>query len=149
VTARHNSTAAVTCALAGWPVSAARTPTRPISVIPRPQPGPVAVPRLLDRERGHPVRVVHRPGRHPAAGLCQHIQALRTFYPGIYGVGGFFDAVNPTTGAVGHHYLVLDQSMIMAWLDNALNNRAIQRYFAADPVSWAAHTCLELERMSI
>jgi hypothetical protein len=78
-----------------------------------------------------------------------NIQALRTLYPGIYGVGGFFDAVDPTTGAVGHRYLVLDQSMIMASLDNALNNRAIQRDFARDPVSWAAHTYLELEHLSI
>jgi hypothetical protein len=78
-----------------------------------------------------------------------NIQTLRRLYPGIYGADGFFDAVNPTTGAVGHRDLVLDQSMIMASLDNALNNRAIQRDFASDPVSWAAHTYLELEKMSI
>jgi hypothetical protein len=78
-----------------------------------------------------------------------NIQELRTLYPGIYGVGGFFDAVEPSTGAIGHRYLVLDQSMIMASLDNALNNRAIQRDFARDPVSWAAHTYLELEHLSI
>ena len=78
-----------------------------------------------------------------------NIQALRTLFPGVYGADGFFDAVNPTTGAVGHRYLVLDQSMIMASLDNALNNRAIQRDFAQDPVSWAAQTYLSLERMSI
>ncbi|HEX6520927.1 MAG TPA: hypothetical protein VF070_13090 [Streptosporangiaceae bacterium] len=34
--------------------------------------------------------------------------------------------------------LVLDQSMIMDALDNALNDRAIQRDFARDTVSWAA-----------
>jgi hypothetical protein len=78
-----------------------------------------------------------------------NIQALRTLYPGVYGTDGFFDAVNPATGAVGHRYLVLDQSMIMASLDNALNDRAIQRDFARDPVSWAAHTYLSLETMSI
>jgi hypothetical protein len=78
-----------------------------------------------------------------------NIQALRTLYPGVYGADGFFDAVNPATGAVGHRYLVLDQSMIMAALDNALANRAIQRDFAGDPVSWAAHTYLELEHMSL
>jgi hypothetical protein len=78
-----------------------------------------------------------------------NIQRLRALYPGLYGVDGFFDAVNPTTGAVGHRYLVLDESMIMASLDNALNNRAIQRDFAADPVSWAAHTYLELEHLSL
>jgi hypothetical protein len=44
---------------------------------------------------------------------------------------------------------LLDQSMIMAALDNALNNRALQRDFANDQVSWAAHTYLSLEHMSI
>jgi hypothetical protein len=78
-----------------------------------------------------------------------NIQALRTLYPGVYGPAGFFDSVDPVTGAVGHRYLVLDQSMIMAALDNALANRAIQRDFASDPVSWAAHTYLELEHMSL
>ncbi|HWG61304.1 MAG TPA: glucoamylase family protein [Streptosporangiaceae bacterium] len=78
-----------------------------------------------------------------------NIQALRSLYPGVYGADGFFDAVNPTTGAVGHRYLVLDQSMIMAALDNALNNRAIQRDFARDPVSWAARTYLAIEHMSL
>ncbi|MBO0836784.1 MAG: DUF3131 domain-containing protein [Actinobacteria bacterium] len=78
-----------------------------------------------------------------------NIQALRKLYPGVYGADGFFDSVNPTTGTVGHRYLVLDQSMIMAALDNALRNRAIQRDFAKDPVAWAAHTYLKLEHMSL
>jgi Putative glucoamylase/Protein of unknown function (DUF3131) len=78
-----------------------------------------------------------------------NIQQLRQLYPGVYGANGFFDAVDPSTGAVGHRYLVLDQSMIMAALDNALNDRAIQRDFARDPVSWAARTYLSLEHMSL
>ena len=79
-----------------------------------------------------------------------NIQALRTLYPGIYDAnGGFFDAVNPTTGAVGHRRLVLDQSMIMAALDNALNHDAMQQHFASDPVSWAARLYLGDETMSI
>jgi hypothetical protein len=78
-----------------------------------------------------------------------NIQALRALYPGVYGSGGFFDAVNPVTGSVGHRYLVLDQSMIMASLDNALRNGAMQRHFAKDPVSWAARTYLSMETMSI
>jgi hypothetical protein len=78
-----------------------------------------------------------------------NIQALRTLFPGLYGPVGFFDAVDPTTGAIGHRDLVLDQSMIMASLDNALNDRAIQRDFARDPVSWAAHLYLSIETMSI
>jgi len=78
-----------------------------------------------------------------------NIQALRANYPGVYGAAGFFDAVNPTTGSVGHRILVLDQSMIMAALDNALQNRAMQQHFAQDPVAWAAHTYLSLETFSI
>ncbi|MFL6078240.1 MAG: glucoamylase family protein [Mycobacteriales bacterium] len=78
-----------------------------------------------------------------------NIAALRTRFPGVYGPTGFFDAVNPTTGAVGHRQLVLDQSMIMVALDNALRDRAMQRHFAADPVSWAARTYLAAEDMSL
>jgi hypothetical protein len=80
---------------------------------------------------------------------CANIAALRADYPGLYGTVGFYDAVNPVTGAVGHRDLVLDQSMIMASLDNALNDRAIQRDFARDPVAWAAHEYLSIETMSI
>jgi Putative glucoamylase/Protein of unknown function (DUF3131) len=79
-----------------------------------------------------------------------NIDKLRTLYPDSYSAdGGFYDAVNPTTGAVGHRRLVLDQSMIMAALDNALNGNALRGHFAADPTSWAAHTYLSMETMSI
>ena len=61
-----------------------------------------------------------------------NIQALRTLYPGVYGADGLYDAVDPTTGAVGHRDLVLDQSMIMASLDNALNKR---------PLDLSGHGC--------
>jgi len=44
---------------------------------------------------------------------------------------------------------MLDQSMIMAALDNALNDRALQRDFARDPVAWAAHTYLAVETMTL
>jgi hypothetical protein len=37
----------------------------------------------------------------------------------------------------------------MAALDNALNDRAMQRHFASDPVSWAARTYLSTEALSI
>jgi hypothetical protein len=37
----------------------------------------------------------------------------------------------------------------MAALDNAIENRALQRHFAADPVSWAAQTYLSLENMFV
>jgi len=79
-----------------------------------------------------------------------NLAVLRTDYPGIYtSDGGFYDAVNPATGAVGHRRLVLDQSMIMAALDDALNGGALQKRFAADPESYAARLYLGAERMSI
>jgi hypothetical protein len=79
-----------------------------------------------------------------------NISKLRQLYPGIYTAdGGFYDAVNPTTGSIGHRQLELDQSMIMAALDNALNDSALQRDFARDPASWAAKTYLSTETMSI
>jgi Putative glucoamylase/Protein of unknown function (DUF3131) len=79
-----------------------------------------------------------------------NLQRLRKLYPGVYGAdGGFYDAVNPTTGAIGQRRLELDQSMIMAALDNALNHGALQRDFAASPVSWAARTYLSLDHLSI
>jgi hypothetical protein len=79
-----------------------------------------------------------------------NLQTLRHDYPGIYTAdGGFYDAVNPTTGSIGHRRLVLDQSMIMAAIDDTLNHDALQRDYARDPVSWAARTYLSAERMSI
>lgn len=50
---------------------------------------------------------------------------------------------------MGHRDLVLDQSMIMAALDNALGDRSLQSDFARDPVSWAARTYLTLEHTSL
>ncbi|MDQ6935637.1 MAG: DUF3131 domain-containing protein [Actinomycetota bacterium] len=78
-----------------------------------------------------------------------NIMKLRRLYPGIYGSRGFFDAVNPATGAVGHRILVLDDSMIMAALDNALRNRAMQRHFAADPVAALPRAYLMIEHMTL
>ncbi len=79
-----------------------------------------------------------------------NIQKLRSLYPDVYTHdGGFYDAVNPSTGQVGHRRLVLDQSMIMAALDNALNNRQLQRWFAMDPTANAARQVLQAEHMSI
>ncbi len=79
-----------------------------------------------------------------------NLQRLRARYPGLYTRdGGFFDAVDPKTGSVGHRRLVLDQSMIMAALDDALRGGGLQRHFAHDPESWAAKLYLGWEHMSI
>lgn len=77
-----------------------------------------------------------------------NIQALRSRYS-IYDKYDFFDAVNPTTGQVGHRYLVLDQSMIMAALDDMLEGGAMQRHMANDPVIDGARPYLSMEKFSI
>ncbi|WP_425953970.1 glucoamylase family protein [Xylanimonas sp. McL0601] len=79
-----------------------------------------------------------------------NIMKLRQLYPDLYTHdGGFYDAVNPATGQVGHRMLVLDQSMIMAALDNALNGGRLQHWFAQDPVSNVAKLYLGVEKMSL
>jgi hypothetical protein len=79
-----------------------------------------------------------------------NITRLRSLYPGLYSHdGGFYDAVDPVTGAVGHRRLVLDQAMILAGLDDALRAGALQRDFAGDPVSWAARAVLPAETMTL
>ncbi|GAA4187376.1 hypothetical protein GCM10022288_12280 [Gryllotalpicola kribbensis] len=80
----------------------------------------------------------------------QNIKKLQKLYPGSYARdGGFYDAVSPSTGSVGHRRLVLDQSMIMASLDNALNGGRLQSYYAQDPVGRVAKEYLEVEKMSL
>jgi hypothetical protein len=78
-----------------------------------------------------------------------NLEALRTCYPGIYTTdGGFYASTQaPARSAIGASSL--DQSMILAALDNALNGNTLQRYFANDPVSWAARLYLGYERISI
>jgi len=79
-----------------------------------------------------------------------NIVNLRTIFPEVYAPdGGFYDAVNPITGSIGHRRLVLDQSMIMAALDNAINHGAMQRHFFSDPVSRIGLLYLAQEKMSI
>ncbi len=79
-----------------------------------------------------------------------NIVNLQKLYPGVYSSdGGFYDAVNPVTGAVGHRRLVLDQSMIMAALDNAITHGSMQHHFAIDPVARIGLLYLAYERMSI
>jgi hypothetical protein len=79
-----------------------------------------------------------------------NIEKLRSLYPDLYtSDGGFYDAVNPVTGSVGHRRLVLDQSMIMAALDNALNHGRMQQWFAHDPTAQAARAVLGVERMTL
>ena len=56
----------------------------------------------------------------------------------VYGDYGFYDAVDPRSGMVARVDLALDQAMILIALANHLEDGAIQRRFAADPIAQAA-----------
>jgi len=64
----------------------------------------------------------------------------------IYGECGFYDAVNPQTGEVAYRYLALDQAMILIALDNYLNNGAVRKRFARDPINKNVRKVLEVEQ---
>lgn len=68
----------------------------------------------------------------PEAALA-NLQELTRRYE-IYGDFGFYDAVDPHSGAVAHKYLVLDQAMLFLALANHLKPHCIQQHFAADPI---------------
>lgn len=71
-------------------------------------------------------------GVQPGAALANLYRLAETY--DVYGELGFYDAVDPTTGAVAYRYLALDQSMIFLSLANHLTDRAVQKRFAADPI---------------
>jgi hypothetical protein len=74
-------------------------------------------------------------GFEPEAATA-NLRRLAELYP-IYGEYGFYDSVDPRSGAVGQVYLTLDQSMLFLALVNHLQGGVIQERFAADPI--AAH----------
>lgn len=75
----------------------------------------------------------------------ENIRQLLQRYP-IYGPYGLYDSVDALTGDVAHRYLGLDQAMIFIALNNYLNDGAIQRRFAADPLMARIRPLLETER---
>jgi hypothetical protein len=64
----------------------------------------------------------------------------------IYGEYGLYDAVDPVTGVVVPKYLAVNQAMILVALANHLQDRRIQRYFAADPIAAKSLQILGAER---
>ena len=81
----------------------------------------------------------------PAA--ITNLRTLATQYA-MYGDFGFYDALNPRSGAVAYNYLALDQSMILIALANYLRHGVIQAYFAADPIMQRVLPLLGAERFA-
>jgi hypothetical protein len=80
----------------------------------------------------------------PAAATA-NLRALAARYPS-YGDFGFYDAVDPRTGAVAPVYLTLDQTMTFLAVANRLCDGCVQRRFAADPIAARALPVIGAER---
>jgi Putative glucoamylase/Protein of unknown function (DUF3131) len=65
---------------------------------------------------------------HEAA--LTNLAKLASDFPGLYGRGGFKDAVNVATGQVADRYLALDQGMVIAAIANVLTHDQLQAYLA-------------------
>jgi len=65
----------------------------------------------------------------PDAAL-ENLANLRADFPGMYGRGGFKDAVNVATGQIADRYLALDQGMVIAAIANELLDDQLQDYLA-------------------
>jgi hypothetical protein len=65
-----------------------------------------------------------------------------------YGPGGFYDAVEVTSGDVSKRYLSLDQGMIMAALGNALADDDMRRYVARGAMAEALRPLMRMEVFS-
>ncbi|HTV24438.1 MAG TPA: glucoamylase family protein [Polyangiaceae bacterium] len=63
----------------------------------------------------------------PAAAL-DNLARLQRDFPGLYGAGGFKDAVNVASGQIADRYLALDQGMVLAAAVNALTGGSLQRH---------------------
>jgi hypothetical protein len=59
-----------------------------------------------------------------------NLAALEADFPGLYGRGGFKDAVNVATGRIADRYLALDQGMVIAAIANALTGDQLRGYLA-------------------
>jgi hypothetical protein len=80
----------------------------------------------------------------PGAAIAD-LRALATRFPS-YADYGFYDAVDPRTGAVAPAYLALDQAMILVAAANWLTGGRIPERFAGDPITRRALPVIGVER---
>jgi hypothetical protein len=80
----------------------------------------------------------------PAAALA-NLANLEADFAGLYGPGGFKDAVNVATGAVADRYLSLDQGMVIAAIANELTKDRLQHFFSRGEVKKALAPLMRME----
>jgi len=62
-----------------------------------------------------------------------------------YGIGGFYDAVNVTSGKVNKRYLSLDQGMVMAALGNELGGDVLRQAFSTGEMEQRVAPLMRME----
>ena len=82
----------------------------------------------------------------PTAAL-ENLANLREDF-GAYGWGGFYDAIDVTTGTQSKYYLALDQGMIMPAIANELRNDRLQTYFTQGAIERAIKPLLWREEFT-
>jgi len=65
-----------------------------------------------------------------------------------YGPGGFYDAIDVTTGEVSRRYLSLDQGMVMAALGNALAGDVLRAPFASGAMAARVAPLMRMEEFA-
>jgi hypothetical protein len=74
-----------------------------------------------------------------------NLRALEANFPGLYGTGGFKDAVNVAGGGIADRYLSLDQGMVIAAIANELTHDRFQRHFSQGAVERALRPLMRME----
>jgi hypothetical protein len=85
--------------------------------------------------------------RYAPHAALDNLAKLRSHF-GIYGKGGFYDAVNVQTGQVARSYLALDQGMVMAAGANALSGDALRSFFARGAIEQRIRPLLAMEQFT-
>jgi hypothetical protein len=82
----------------------------------------------------------------PRAALA-NLAKMRSHF-GIYGKGGFYDAVNVDSGQVARSYLALDQGMVMAAAANALSGDRLRTFFVHGAIDQRIRPLLAMEQFT-
>ena len=83
----------------------------------------------------------------PEAALA-NLANLRSDFD-AYGPGGFYDAIDVTSGQVSKRYLALDQGMVMAALGNALGGDVLRKPFEQGPMAKRVAPLMRMEEFAL
>jgi hypothetical protein len=85
--------------------------------------------------------------RYAPDAALENLANLREDF-GAYGPGGFYDAVDVTSGQISERYLSLDQGMVMAALGNALAGDVLRKPFSHGPMEKRVAPLMRMEEFT-